>query len=210
MRKKTKLIQGFGVNDVDYKVTDHAIVGGKEKIIWTCPYYIDWSSIINRCVNLKHQEKQPTYKDCTIDPDWKYLSNYIKFVDSQPNRDWVNCVPDKDLLFIGNKNYAPDTVVYLPRVVNNFTTDRCNDRGAFMLGVSRIPSKKKPYQANCSNPFTRKCEYLGTFTVELEAHLTWQAKKHEHACLLAEQQRDPRVAKALRERYAPDKDWTNR
>jgi len=42
----------------------------------------------------------------------------------------------------------------------------------------------------------------------LDAHLAWKQQKHEYACLLADLQEDSRVADALRQRYAPDKDWT--
>lgn len=51
---------------------------------------------------------------------------------------------------------------------------------------------------------------MGVFPTELEAHLTWQARKHELSCMLADLQTDERIATVLRERYAPDKDWTNR
>jgi hypothetical protein len=64
------------------------------------------------------------------------------------------------------------------------------------------------FKGSCGNPFTGEGTYLGYFTDELACHKAWQAKKHEYACQLAELQEDPRVAQALRERYAPDKDWT--
>ena len=71
-----------------------------------------------------------------------------------------------------------------------------------MIGVSWNKSAGK-YQAECSNPFICKSEYLGIFTDELEAHLTWKARKHELACMLADSEycNDPRLAEALRTRY---------
>jgi hypothetical protein len=155
----------------------------------------------------------PTYKGCTVCNEWKYFSNFIKWVDSQPNRDWQNCAPDKDFLVVGNKHYSPDTVIYIPRSLNVFITDRSNNRGHLMLGVTdkSYNSSKSPFEAKCNNPFTEGGyvgRYLGVFATELQAHKAWQAKKHEYACQLADLQQDPRVAKALRERYAPDKDWT--
>jgi len=53
----------------------------------------------------------------------------------------------------------------------------------------------------CSNPFTRKGENLGYFTCEEEAHQAWLKRKLELAHLLAAEQTDTRVAKALIERY---------
>lgn len=207
-RKKTKLIHGWGVNDVDYVVYRHEVVEGKKKIVWRCPYYVKWASMIKRCFCPKHHAKQLTYKGCTIAEDWKYLSNFIKWVDSQPNRDWENCELDKDILFEGNKHYSPETVVFVSRKVNGFIVDSGKTRGKYMLGVCDSCSKKSPYQAQCWNTFDSKQKYIGIFPTEIEAHKAWQAHKHEQACKLAEEQTDPRVAQALRERYAPNKDWT--
>lgn len=210
MRKKNRLRYGWGVNDVDYPVYKTEIIAGKSKIVWTCPYYYKWCSIIQRCVDFKFQENNTAYRGCTIDPEWKYLSNFIKWVDSQPNRDWVNCSPDKDFLIEGNKHYGPETVVFITRNLNNFIISSDKSRGGLMVGVCSSYNHKNPYQAYCRNPFKCKGEYLGVFPTELEAHLAWQAKKHEHSLRLAEIQCDLRVVKILRERYAPDKDWTNK
>lgn len=173
MRKKVKLVCGWGINDVDYKVTRTTIVDGKRKTLWTCPYYQDWRNMISRCFNSGYQKKYPTYIGCTITEDWKYLSNFIKWVENQPNKDWQNCSPDKDYLIEGNKHYTPETVVYIPKDLNNFITDCTKDRGDCMIGVTAIGGKLNPYKARCSNPFTKKLEHLGTFATELEAHLAW-------------------------------------
>lgn len=209
-KKKNKLIFGWGVNDVDYSVTRSEVVNGKKKIVWICPYYRKWLGILTRCFCPKYQERQPTYKGCTVSEDWKYLSDFIKWVDSQPNRDWMDCEADKDFLSANNKHYSSDTVVFIPAKVNLFIIDRGNGRGNCMIGVcnKHYNSKKSPYEAQCRNPFNGERGYIGVFSSEIEAHKAWQAKKHEYACQLADMQEDDRVAKALRERYAPDKDWS--
>lgn len=207
-KKKNKLLFGWGVNDVDYEVTRHEIVNGKRKKVWTCPYYMKWGNILQRCLYLKHKERRPNYKGCTVTEEWKHLSDFIEWVDSQPNKDWMNCEPDKDFLSIGNKHYSPDTVVFISNKVNSFILDRGKSRGSYMIGVSYDPrNKKNPYQARCCNPFGGSA-YIGLFSTELEAHLAWQSRKHEYACMLADLQSDERVASRLREMYAPDKDWT--
>ena len=205
---KVGLVYGWGVVDVDYRVGKYEIVDGKRHCVWICPYYVKWKSIIARCFCPKIKTKRPNYKDCTITEEWKYLSNFIKWVDSQPNKDWENCHPDKDILFRGNKHYSPETVVFVSGVVNGFILSSGKSRGELMVGVSFVPneSKNKPYRAQCS--INGKQRNLGRYATEIDAHLAWQACKHELACKLAEEQTDPRVAKVLRERYAPDKDWT--
>lgn len=205
---KNKLLFGWGVNDVDYNVTKTAFINGKWKIVWICPYYKKWVKILERCFCHKYHETQPTYKGCTVHEDWKYLSNFIKWVDSQPNRNWENCEPDKDILIEGNKHYSPETVVFVTRKVNNFIKDLLKSRGKYMIGVSDSGIKNRPYLSKCRNPFTGKGERLGTYSTEIDAHLAWQSRKHEISCQLANEQTDERIAKILRERYAPDKDWT--
>lgn len=210
-KTKNKLVQGWGINDVGYNVYKYEVIDSKKKIVWACPYYMKWHNMLKRCLYSKFQEKRPTYTGCTIYTEWRHLSNFIKWVDDQPNKDWKNCVLDKDFLSTGNNIYSPKTSFFISRNLNVFITDRVNYRGDYMLGVSRVTdSNKNRFQASCNNPFIGKKEYLGSFLTEIEAHKAWQAKKHEHALKLAEGQDDPRVAKALRERYAPDKDWTNR
>lgn len=207
---KNKLICGWGINDVCYITNIKYYENGKQTYISTCPYYEDWKEMIRRCFSSKFKEKQPAYKDCTIHEDWKCLSNFIKWVDSQPNKDWKNCSLDKDILVEGNKHYSPETCVYIGRKLNSFVTDSRKNRGKLMIGVFSCMSNKNPYRSECCNPLTRKREYLGVFSTELEAHLAWKAKKHEHAMRLADMQSDERVAKRLREMYTPTSEWTNK
>jgi len=107
---------------------------------------------------------------------------------------------DKDILFEGNKVYSAETCVFVTNMVNSFANDRGNDRGEWIIGVYWNKRAGK-FKSQCRNPFTRKCEYLGYFTSELEAHQTWLKRKLELAYELAEIQTDPRVAEALINRY---------
>lgn len=205
-------VYGWGINDVNYKVQvkkDVANINGKRKRknVWTCPYYADWLEIIRRALSVKEKIRNPTYESVSISDEWKYLSNFIEWVDSQPNKDWQNCHLDKDLLS-KDKIYSPETCCYLPQKINKFINEKPNKRGLMLIGVTlNVKSSVNPYIARCRD-FTKNGKYLGVFPTEMDAHLKWQAHKHYLSCLLAEQQQDHRVAKALQERYAPDKDWT--
>lgn len=207
-------VYDWGINDVNYPIYKRNRIPNidgkyKTKIVWHCPYYRDWHSMLCRCFSCKKQKHSPTYIGCTVSEDWRYLSNFIKWVDSQPNRDWIDCSPDKDFLIEGNKHYSPETVVYISKDLNKFINDGSKHRGFCMIGVVYRASKNKknPYEAYCNNPFTKKQVCLGSYPTEIEAHKAWQAKKHEHACSLAKLQYDSRVEKILLERYLPEKDW---
>jgi len=200
-----RLVYGVGVRDTDYVVKKAETIGyidskRKQKTVWVCPYYIKWTNMLKRCYSEDCQNNQPTYKGCTVCPDWLYLSNFINWVDEQPNRDWVTCQLDKDFLVADNKVYSPNTCVFISSRLNKFITDSGGSRGEYLLGVSLYKRNGK-FKAQCSDPFRENGEYIGYFDTELEAHLAWKARKHEYACQLADLQEDERVASVLRIKY---------
>ena len=199
--KLVRLVYGVGINDADYAVTEYETieVNGKRsyKLVWTCPYYRVWDSMLQRCCCSKFQERWPTYKGCSVSEEWLRFSNFRSWMEKQ---DWEGMQLDKDLLSEGNKVYSKETCTFVTRGVNLFTTDRRNDRGEWLIGVCWDKRVGK-FRSRCSNPFTKKQEYLGYFDCELEAHQEWLKRKLELAHLLAAEQTDERVAKALIERY---------
>lgn len=190
---------GVGVNDANYNVYEYGIVDGKHKAIWRCPFYNTWKNMLLRCYSEKEQLKHPTYKGCSVCEEWFTFSNFKAWMEQQ---DWEDKHLDKDLLKEGNKVYCPEWCVFADRKINNFVTDSGASRGAYMIGVCWRKDVGK-FVSNCNNPFTCDNEHLGYFTEELEAHLAWKRKKHEHACTLAESEycNDPRLAEVLRTRY---------
>jgi len=200
-----KLVYGVGINDVDYAIDKRETIGyidgkQKRKLIWVCPYYSKWTGMLARCYSGKWQNKYPTYIGCTVHPDWCYLSNFIKWVENQPNRDWVSCNLDKDFLLEGNKHYSPTTCVFISKGLNTFITDSGAIRGDYLIGVCR-DNRNGKFLSQCNDPFKVENRYLGSFDLEIEAHLAWKAKKHEYACKLADLQDDERVAEVLRTKY---------
>ena len=199
--KAKKLVFGVGINDADYAVTEWETieVNGvrKQKLVWWCPYYRVWKGMLMRCYSSKFQEKKPTYKGCSVSEEWIRFSNFKRWMECQ---DFEGMQLDKDLLFASNNVYSEETSVFVTQTVNKFTIDRGNDRGEWLIGVS-WNKKKGKFASRCSNPFTKKQESLGYFNCELEAHQTWLKRKLELAHLLAAEQTDERVAKALISRY---------
>ena len=201
MRKKNRLVYGVGIMDLDYvtnKYRNLGIIGGKRRQIrvWQCPYYSAWVNMLARCYSPKTHEKCPTYLGCSVYEGWLVFSNFKMWMGTQ---DWINKQLDKDILFQGNKVYSPETCVFINQNVNKFILDSAATRGDYLIGVSWDKERCK-YLSQCTDGQGRK-KFLGRFDTELEAHKAWLAFKLEQAKLLAAEQTDPRVAKALIDRY---------
>lgn len=194
------IVCGVGINDAAYPVTQYVKENGNYKIVWQCPFYLTWKNLIARCYSKKWLTKYPAYRGCNVCDEWLTFSNFKSWMETQ---NWQDKALDKDLLVQGNKIYSPDTCVFIDQKINNFTTDRANARGKYLLGVHWYKKTSK-FKAQCQNPFKGKNEHIGYFDNELDAHLAWRAKKHEHACKLADLCDDERLAKALRTRYLID------
>jgi len=199
--KAKKLVYGVGINDAEYVTQkwETIEVNGKikQRLVWYCPYYRVWRNMLKRCYSDKYQESQPTYRGCSVSEEWLRFSNFRAWMECQ---DWEGMQLDKDLLFSGNKVYSGETCVFVTRMVNTFTIDCRASRGEWLLGVC-WHKRDGVFVSSCSNPFTKKQEHLGYFNCEVEAHQAWLNRKLELAHLLAAEQTDERVAKALIERY---------
>lgn len=196
MYPKRRPVYGVGINDVDYLV---AVIDklpcGKQKQVFKCKYYARWSEMLKRCYSERYHKKKPTYKGCTVCEDWLYLSKFKSWMEKQ---DWEGKCLDKDILYLKNKVYSPETCVFVSQKLNSFLTDSAAIRGEYPLGVT---FKYKKYCARVSNPFTGKMENLGSFNTPEEAHITWKKRKHELACMYSELESDERIKQALRTRY---------
>lgn len=201
--KNKKLVYGVGINDADYAVQEFETVGyvngkQKQKRAWVCPYYQTWKHMLMRCYSAKYQEEYPTYKGCSVSEEWLTFSNFKAWMEKQ---NWEGLHLDKDLLFEGNKIYSAETCVFVTPQTNAFIKDNSASRGEWLIGLYWNKQAGK-FQSMCRNPFTKKQEYLGLFISEQQAHQAWLKRKLELAHELAAIQTDPRVAKALINRYS--------
>jgi len=194
MRKKLKKVCGVGINDADYNVTVRAVVDGKQKIIWRCPYYARWAGMLTRCYDENYHKKEPSYIGCTVSEDWIYFSKFRSWMETQ---DWQGKEIDKDLISKGNRIYSPEFCVFVDRLTNSFIV---NSEKSDSIGAA-ICKKTHKFQVRCRNPFSGEREWLGLYHSANQAHEVWRKRKHEFACMLADMQSDERAAMALRSRF---------
>ena len=194
MRKKG-LIYGVGINDADYITNPKIKVDGKWKSLPPCPYYLKWTSMLSRCYSEKELEKYPTYRGCGVCEEWKYFSNFKRWMEHQ---DWQGRCLDKDFLVERNKVYSEYTCVFIPNKVNGFINAHGNARGEYPIGVNlKKGSKKNPYYSQCNDGSGNQM-YLGLFPTPEEAHQAWLQKKLE-VCndYLEEFKEEPLIIKGL-------------
>jgi len=195
LKPRNKLVYGFGLNDSDYNVFKYERVEGKSRVVWHCPFHQIWKHMIERCYNPSRQKKQPSYIGCTVDERFRKLMDFKAWMEVQ---DWEGKQIDKDILFPGNKIYGPDTCVFVSPEVNMFVVERQNQRGNSPIGVY-WDSHANKYKAQIS--VCGRAKHLGLYTTPEDAHAAWLSYKIKLAYELAAVQTDPRVAKALIERY---------
>lgn len=183
-----KLVCGVGLyTKGKHKVTENGKI--------TKAYHA-WSAMLERCHCPNLQARYPPYIDCTACEEWLNFQSFAEWHWENYPQDGEKYQLDKDLKVIGNKIYSPETCLFVSGVVNNFTTDNGADRGRCMIGVCWDKQREK-FQSNCRNPLTKKVEFLGRFTDELSAHMSWRKRKSELAYELAMMQVNPEVRDAL-------------
>ena len=203
-----KLLYGVGTNDSWYtlskreKLTEILPCGqSKSRVIWKCPYYTKWESMLRRCYSKYAHQSHPTYVGCTVCKEWLTFSNFREWMVYQ---DWEGMTLDKDFLGQNCMVYSPETCVFILNRVNCFLEDRGLDRGNYLLGCDVSRDNNGRFRARCSDPLSRKdSSYLGYYGTELAAHLVWKRQKHEYACELADSEyvTDDRVREVLINRY---------
>jgi len=116
------------------------------------------------------------------------------------NLDWHGKELDKDLLGDG-KFYSPDTCCFILDKTNNFLRQpRKKGRNPNLpIGVQQVGPDK--FRSTIGDFEYGGTKHLGTFSTAKDAHLAWLNRKRELAFILADMESDPRVKKALREKY---------
>lgn len=156
-----------------------------------------WNSMINRCYNEKVLSSSPTYKDCSVSEEWRYLSNFKEWCNKQIGFDQDGWHLDKDILIKGNKEYSPKTCCFVPLELNSVLTNRRKCRGAYPVGVS-YKKRIGKYISQISK--NGEVIHLGTYDTPEEAFYAYEPVKEVHIKSLAEKWKDkvdPRVYEAL-------------
>lgn len=110
--------------------------------------FVKWKNMVQRCYyEYGHKKYKPEYKDKTICEEWQNYANFRIWFDEHyvPSKWQIDL--DKDLLVQGNKEYSPETCVFLEHYQNVMFEHNAkdmiyeNEDGTFFIGKGR----KKTY-----------------------------------------------------------------
>ena len=178
-------VQGVGFIGVGkYKTKEH----GK---MTKC--YMTWINVLTRTHDEEFKNKRSTYIDARIDESWY---NYQVFAEWYYNNYYeiegeTMCL-DKDILYKGNKEYAPDKCIFVPNRINVLFIKSDIMRGDFPIGVS-YDKRGRKYMAQCQtidNENNRHNKFLGYYNVPHEAFLAYKEFKEAYIKQVADEYKD--------------------
>jgi len=179
-----KLIYGIGINDADYPVRPR--VNGKQL---KCVFYQTWQTMMKRCYSDTWQSKNPTYKGCTVCNEWH---SFVTFKAWMKKQNYEGNQLDKDILVIGNKQYAPDKCAFVSKQINSLMTASAAKRGKFPQGVHFDRGK---YIAQLG--IKGKLTHIGVYTTAQEAEAAYIKAKSTNIIIEALEQPSTQLMKAL-------------
>jgi len=156
-----------------------------------------WNDMINRCYNEKELNRNPTYKDCHVSEDWRYLSNFKEWCNQQIGFDQDGWQLDKDILIKGNKLYSEATCCFVPPEINTLILKADRIRGKYPIGVYEDKQAGK-FKVRIS--VEGKHKHVGRYYCEKEAFYAYKVAKEAYIKEVANKwkgQIDPRVYGAL-------------
>ncbi len=134
-----------------------------------------WEDMFSRCYDKKFLEKNKTYKDCTVHPDWHNFQVFAKWFEEN----YVEGFDlDKDILVKGNKIYGPSTCCFVPKEINNLFQSKRNNENNLPTGVKKLGSKFT--SSIGAGRVLGTTSYLGMFKTVEEASECYNKEKRKY------------------------------
>lgn len=147
--------------------------------------YDIWVNMLMRCYCSKYQDKNPTYKGCTLCQEWYnfqvfaewYYEHYYEFGSNE------RMELDKDILNKRNKVYSPNDCIFVPKFINSLFIKSNKIRGKYHIGVYKDKNRNK-FTARLNK--YNKLIYLGVFNTPNEAFQAYKEAKEQYIKEVAE------------------------
>lgn len=138
--------------------------------------YNIWHEIIARCYGEKEKEKYPAYFGISsVCDEWHCFHTFADWYESKKYPCDGRLHIDKDILYRGNKIYAPDKCLLVPQKINMLFMNKPNNRGL----PNGIEKQGNDYLAKY------KHEHIGVYPTVEEAYYYQTKKKKEEIIRVA-------------------------
>ena len=140
--------------------------------------YVAWKGMMERCYSEEYLAQHPTYRGCTVCEEWQNFQTFSEWHEEnyyEIEGQTMNL--DKDILVRGNKEYGPDTCVYVPQEINLIFTKSNATRGEYPVGV-HYDTRKRKYVAQCNTYKKRK--HIGYYNSVQDAFLAYKDFKEAY------------------------------
>lgn len=148
--------------------------------------HISWYNMLRRVYCPKARASRPTYIGCSVADEWLEYQEFAEWFENHEYSDYGYEL-DKDLLLPGNKVYAPDRCVFVPRQLNTLLNDSGAIRGQYRQGVGFNKGRNK-FAARIK--VNGKLKRLGCFDAELEAYQAYKIAKEANVKRMALEWKD--------------------
>lgn len=147
--------------------------------------YVHWSSMFTRCYWEGYHERFPTYIGCNVEEQWHNYQEFAEWCQWQVG--FGNGVLDKDLLYKGNKEYGPESCVFLPSELNSLIVTQEAKGKSTPAGISYQECYNK-YIVSCA--INGKNKNLGRYKCPEEAFAVYKDFKENLVRSKAEEYKD--------------------
>jgi len=143
--------------------------------------YNIWHEIIARCYGEKEKEKYPAYYGkATVCSEWHCFHTFADWYEEHKYNVDERLHVDKDILYPGNKVYAPDRCLVIPQRISMLFTNKSNNRG-LPNGIVQV---ENGYLAQYNH------DELGVYSTVEEAYARYAKEKGKYIKVLADEYKD--------------------
>lgn len=172
-----RTVKGVGFIGGDKYQTSYKRKGCKRK---PTPAYTSWACRFKSCY--ADYEGGHIYDGVTICDEWHNFQNFAKWYYEQVSLYGRGGVVDKDLLYLGNKVYGPNTCCYMPQAVN--TLFACKGSGISGAALHKVSGLWRAAVSVGLSELTkdgiRKAKHLGCFKQKQDAVEAYVVAKTLH------------------------------
>ena len=191
---RSKLVQGFGINDLKFTVSRSSYTDayGIFHKHYTDPIYGTWKHMLRRVKSESLHLKTPSYANTEVFEGWKFASVFYEWAEDkyEPGKEL-----DKDILGDGTL-YSPSTCCFVPKRVNQFLIGNTRE-SVYPMGVYKEHGRAR-FKAMIGAGRHGKTEHIGSFENMWEGHLSYCKRKLDLAAgLIDEEKLEDYIATAL-------------